>query len=387
MQKRILGKTGEEVSILGFGAMRLPVLDSGDQTSIDEPAATAMIRSAIDGGVNYLDTAWPYHRAGDINSPGVSEPFLGKVLRDGYREKVKVATKLPVWIMRDKAQMHKTLDLQLERLGLTQIDFYLAHNLNRTVWPAVRDMGLFEFFDEARKDGRINHVGFSFHDNYRLFSELLDAYDWEFTQIQYNYLDTEFQAGRKGLELAAAKGLGVVVMEPLRGGFLTMHMPDEMRRYLAGIRPGWTLAEWGLRWLWDQPEVGVVLSGMSTMDQVTENMSTAANFQSLNPAEREALATVREHFLSRIKVNCTGCGYCLPCPSGVNIPRVFAIYNDYFMVDTEANHGRVRGIYGVQVRANEPAGLCVSCGACEPKCPQGLAISREMPEAAAIFGR
>ena len=386
MQNRTLGKTGETVSILGFGCMRLPLLDPSDPSSIDLDLATNMVRKAIDRGVNYLDTAYPYHRSGDLATPGASEPFLAHALKDGYREKVKIATKLPTWFMEDKAQMNRILDEQLKRLNVSQIDFYLAHNMNRPVWPKMRDIGMFEFLSDAMKDGRIKHVGFSFHDHYDLFEEILGAFDWSFAQIQYNYLDIDFQAGRKGLDLAAKRGLGVVVMEPLRGGFLIQHLPEEMKSLLAKVRPDWSLADWGLRWVWNHPAVGVVLSGMTEMRHVDENLDIADSFEPLKPAEEEALDQVRDYFLKRIKVNCTGCGYCLPCPTGVNIPKVFALYNDYYAVDSSPNHTRVESAYRMQVKDAEAASNCVSCGACESKCPQNLPISREMPEAAGIFG-
>ncbi len=385
MKTSVFGKTGETVSCLGFGCMRLPVLNQADPSSIDEKLATTMIRKAIDRGVNYVDTAYPYHRNGDLATPGESEPFLGRALKDGYREKVKLATKLPTWLVDDEAHMHRILDEQLRRLDVAAIDCYLAHNLNRAVWPKMRDIGMFRFLDQALKDGRIRHAGFSFHDHYSLFKEIVDAHDWSLAQIQYNYLDVEFQAGRQGLEYAAAKGLGIVAMEPLRGGFLVHHMPEEMKRLLKNVRPDWSLADWGLRWLWSQPEIHVVLSGMSNLPQTSENLDIADKAVPFAPAEEAALGRVRDYFRSRTRVNCTGCGYCLPCPSGVNIPKVMAIYNDYFAVDTDANHRRTRAVYRVQVRDHESAAHCVACGQCEGHCPQHLPISREMPSAAEIF--
>lgn len=386
MQKRILGKTGEEVSILGFGAMRLPLVDPKNPESIDEDMAVAMARSAFDSGVNYIDTAYNYHGASAM-MPGQSELFVGRILRDGYRGKVKVATKLPTWVVQNRKHMGEILDSQLERIGVEQIDFYLAHNFNHNTWPATRNMGILEFLAEAKKDGRVKHVGFSYHDNAELFEELLDVFDWSFVQIQYNYLDTDFQAGRRGLEAAAARGMGVVVMEPLRGGLLTQRMPLEYEEFLAGVHPGWSLADWGLRWVWDQPEVGIVLSGMSTIEQVKENVAIANDVGSLSRKEREALQEIRERFLSRIEVNCTGCGYCLPCPSGVNIPGVFNLYNDYNLVDSEANHNIASFSYNAYMGDQEVAGNCTSCGVCEPRCPQGIEMSKVMPEVAQHFGR
>lgn len=387
MESRVLGKTGEKATILGFGCMRLPTTDPNDPSSIDMPAATAMLRAAVDRGVNYVDTAYAYHRSasGDATTHGMSENFLARALKDGYREKVNVATKLPTWFMDDTAQMHRVLDEQLKALDVTCIDFYLAHNLNGQVWPKMRDIGMLGFLDEIQKDGRVRHVGFSFHDNYRLFEDALDAYDWSFTQLQYNYLDVDHQAGRRGVELAAARGLGVIVMEPLRGGYLVSHMPEEMRAYLESLRPGRSLADWALRWTWSQPGVGMSLSGMSTMDQTLENCDIADAFAPLDEDEENALARVRDFFHERTKVNCTGCGYCLPCPSGVNIPNVFSMYNDYYLVEDESNRQRAKMIYSLMVRSEQEARHCVACGVCEDKCPQQIRISEEMPKAAALF--
>lgn len=378
MQTRVLGRTGEEVSLLGFGAMRLPLTNPDDPGSIDAPQSLAMLHRAVERGVNYVDTAYNYHGQ-------QSESFVGMALREGLRSRVKVATKLPTWLLRDRAHMDEILATQLERLGVEQIDFYLAHNLNHGVWPRTRDMGMLDFLDQAQRDGRIKHVGFSYHDNFALFEEILAAYDWSFTQLQYNYLDTEFQAGARGVALAAAKGLGVVGMEPLRGGLLTQRLPDDIVEYLRGVRPEWSLAEWGLRWVFEHREIGVVLSGMSTMAQVEENLATAANPTALTAGDKAALAEVRRRLLARIKVDCTGCGYCLPCPHGVNIQGVFPIYNDYYMVDSEAQRQAAAKTYSLVFGEAGGADGCVSCGVCEPLCPQGIAIGAVMPEVARVF--
>ena len=386
MEKRTLGKTGEQASLLGFGCMRLP-LNGPDASCIDQDLATAMIRKAIDQGVNYVDTAWPYHGNKGRFEPGASEPATGRALRDGYREKVKLATKLPTWVVKNQTEMHRTLDDQLRRLETDHIDFYLAHNLNSTSWPVMRQAGMLDFLEEARKDGRIKHIGFSFHDRFDVFNDIVESFDWEFTQIQYNYLDQNYQAGRSGLQLATKKGLGLIVMEPLRGGFLINSIPQTMRDVLAKARPEWSLADWGLRWLWNQPEVHVVLSGMSTMPQVEENLKIAADAGAnrLTETDLAALAEVQEYFARRLKVNCTACGYCLPCPAQVNIPKNFTLYNDYWMIDDEAARARAKFLYGVQLADFEKASNCIHCGECEPKCPQGISISAEMEEVDAIF--
>lgn len=385
MQKRRLGKTGEDVSILGFGAMRLPVTDPGNPESIDRPLAARMMRTAFDAGVNYVDTGYTYHSGGAVQ-PGQSEPCVGEVLAEGYRGKVKVATKLPTWMVDSKKRMREILDDQLRRLGVEWIDFYLAHNLNHDTWPATRALGILEFLDEERQNGRIKHVGFSFHDHYSLFEELAGAFDWSFVQIQYNYFDTEYQAGRRGLELAAGKGMGVIVMEPLRGGLLTQHMPEDCARYLADKHPGWSLADWGLRWVWDNPDAGLALSGMSTPEQLEENLAIAGAAGPLTPEERDAAAEVARRLAARVKVNCTGCGYCLPCPSGVNIPNLFPMFNNYYLSDSDAHRKAISWAYNAYTPPEQKAGNCVSCGTCEPRCPQGIAIGKVMPEVAATFG-
>jgi predicted aldo/keto reductase-like oxidoreductase len=384
MQKRFLGKTGLELSILGFGCMRLPVTNPGDPTSINYDLATAMLRKAIDQGVNYVDTAWPYH-GNDRTKPGESEVLVGRALQGGYREKVQLATKLPTWFLESKKQMNDILDAQLKRLGVAQIDFYLAHNLNDLVWSKVRELGLFQFFDEALKDGRIRRAGFSFHDTYALFEEIMQSYHWDMAQIQYNYLDVDYQAGRRGVQLAHDRGVGLVVMEPLRGGFLIDHMPDEMKKLLAGVRPDWSLADWGLRWIWNQPEVGVVLSGMSAMNQVEENLAIASSAKALSEKELAAVDEVRELFRLRLKVNCTACGYCMPCPEGVSIPKNLGFYNDYYLMDADEVRARTKYFFSAQMADHETFRHCAHCRQCEEKCPQGIDISDRMEAMAEIF--
>jgi len=386
MIKKTFGKTGAEISVLGFGCMRLPLTDPQEPTSIDQDLATAMIRKAIDGGINYVDTAWPYH-SNSRQDPGASEPLVAEALKNGYREKVHLTTKLPLWLIKERKDMDKYLDQQLKRLNSSHLDFYLAHNINSLVWPQIKDLGLFKFLDEALKDGRIKHAGFSFHDRYPIFEEVIGSYDWSFAQIQYNYLDVEYQAGRKGAQLVKERGMGLIIMEPLRGGFLINHMPDELRQMLAGIRPDWSLADWGLRWLWNQPEVDLVLSGMSDMSQVEENLKIASTPVKMTEEDFAALEKVRLFFKERLKVNCTSCGYCLPCPEGVNIPKNFSFYNDYHMVDSDEVRGRAKFYFTGQVAPHEKFDHCVHCGQCEEKCPQSLPISELMYDVARVFGQ
>jgi len=385
MRKKLFGRTGAELSVLGFGCMRLPLADPKDPAKIDQGLAIAMIRRGIDGGINYVDSAWPYHGNSRVE-PGESEPLVGKALQNGYRDKVYLATKMPTWFIENKKQMNEILDRQLSRLKTSHIDFYLAHNLNNQVWPAIKEKGLLEFMDEALKDGRIKQAGFSFHDRYDLFENIVESYDWSLAQIQYNYLDIEYQAGRRGLKLAAAKGLGVSIMEPLRGGFLINHIPVEMKKMLNEMRPEWSLADWAFRWLWNEPEVGLVLSGMSTMEQVEENLTIADSATVLSEKEIDALAQVRNIFRERLKANCTGCGYCLPCPEGVNIPKNFMFLNDYYLADAEDVRDRSRVLVKALIRPDEIFGKCVHCRQCEEKCPQNLPVSELMEDMAAVFG-
>lgn len=383
--RRALGNTGLDVSILGFGCMRLPLL-SADPTDIDVPKATAMLRTAIDRGVNYVDTAYPYH-SNDHAKPGKSETFVAQALRGGYREKVVLATKLPLWLVESRRDMDRILDEQLGRLETNRIDVYLAHNINVNVWQKVRDLGLREFLDAAVKDGRIGHPAFSFHDSFALFEEVIGSYDWHMAQIQYNYLDVDAQAGKRGLDLAAKKGIGVVAMEPLRGGYLIKYIPDDIGEGLKKIHPAWSLADWGLRWLWRQPEVSVVLSGMSEPEQVEENLNIAAGTEREAFGEREmaAIDTIRARFAERIQAPCTACGYCLPCPSGVAIPKVFANYNEYFLADADEVRKRAKLFHTMGVGEAEKARNCTACQVCEERCPQHIPIHEFMPKAAALL--
>ena len=384
MEKRLFGKTGEEVSLLGFGCMRLPLLGK-DPSAIDEETATGMLHAAIAAGVNYVDTAFNYH-GNDRMKSGSSELFVGRALRGGYREKVKIATKLPTWAVKSRSDMERIMEAQLERLQTDHLDFYLAHNLNAGVWPAIREMGLLDFLEAAKADGRIRHIGFSFHDRYSLFEEIVGAYAWEFAQIQYNYLDIDYQAGQRGLALAAERGLGIAIMEPLRGGFLINHMTEDFKTMLRQVRPDWSLADWGLRWLWNQPAIHVVLSGASTREQIDENLRIALSCRANALTERElqALSTVRDFFLKRIRVHCTGCGYCMPCPEGVNIAKNFIFYNDYGLMDHDETRARARFFYG-NMNAEEKASSCTHCQSCEARCPQNLPISDLMRDVAATF--
>jgi uncharacterized protein len=345
--------------------MRLPTL-GGDADTIDEVLATRMICTAIDAGVNYVDTAWPYHK-------GQSEPFLGRCLQDGYRDKVKLATKMPSWLVEKAADFDGYLDQQLERLQTDTIDFYLLHALNKTQWPKLRDLGVREWSEKAIADGRIGHLGFSFHDDLTVFKEIVDAHDWTFCQIMYNYMDIEFQAGREGLHYAADKGMAVVVMEPLRGGSLTRPAPQPVADLWAAAPTPRSQADWALQWVWNHPEVSLLLSGMSEMAHVTENLASAnaSGVGALTADELALVDRVREAYRSLSPIPCTDCKYCMPCPQGVSIPRIFGIYNQGKMYGDEAG---ARRAYNQFTKPENRADRCVECGQCEAACPQQISV-------------
>lgn len=365
---------GDQLSVLGFGCMRLPM--SGGR--IDEKKATAQVRYAIDNGVNYIDTAWPYHR-------GNSEPFLGRALQDGYRERIKLATKLPVWLCKNRADMDKLLNKQLEKLQTDHIDYYLIHSLTGTLWDQSTAMGVKEFIDDAKKSGKIINAGFSFHGSKTEFTSIVDDYPWDFCQIQYNILDENYQAGRSGLEYAAKKGLPVIVMEPLRGGALAGKLPKSVRTIYDEYDKERTNAQWAFKWLWNQPEVMVVLSGMNTIDQIDENIATAAQTQagSLNQKELDIIDRVSNEYKKLQKVGCTGCEYCMPCPAGVDIPTVFHFYNAQYMLPNKlVNRGTYLGMLDARFgRKAAYASQCVSCNKCVEHCPQNIDIPSEMRQA------
>ncbi|MBU7013387.1 MAG: aldo/keto reductase [Theionarchaea archaeon] len=387
MQYRAFGRLDWRVSALGFGCMRLPYQE-GDYRRIREPEATQMIHYAIDHGVNYVDTAYNYH-------DGNSERFLGRALRGGYREKVKLATKMFPLSIKEYDDFDRLLSEQLERLQTGYVDFYLLHGMNHRWWPRLRDLGVLDWAEGAADDGRIRHLGFSFHDEFPTFKEIVDAYSkWTLCQIQYNYMDTEHQAGTKGLRYAASKGLAVVIMEPLLGGWLA-HAPQETEKLLDTALKTRTPAEWGLQWLWNHPEVSVVLSGMSTMNQVEENVVSAdrSNTNHLSERELALVDQLRTAFQKLSPIPCTGCGYCKPCPNNVDIPYNFKLFNDGVMYERESFWRARRwyrfmkeGLKGDYHCERGQAGTCVQCQECEAKCPQSIPISRLMPVVHQVLG-
>ncbi len=385
MLYRTFGKTGERVSSLGFGCMRLPII-AKDSTKIDEKEAVKMVRYAIDQGLNYIDTAYPYHGNGSKDG-GSSELFVAKCLKDGYRQRVKLATKLPSWLINSREDMDYYLNRQLERLETESIDFYLVHAINQEYWDNLTALGIFEFLDQAIADGRIKYAGFSFHDRLELFKTVVDAYDWSFCQVQLNYIDEGYQAGREGMEYAANKGLGIVIMEPLRGGNLVNNIPEEVVQLFEGATTKHTPAQWAFRWLYNDPQVHVVLSGMSTMQQTIENVDTAgtASVGCMNEEEIEIMNRVKKIFRDRIQVDCTACEYCLPCPVGVNIPWNFSRYNEYHLFDSSVIKERNIRQYQ-EVDEKQKAVSCIECGACESHCPQNIRIREELKKVEALLG-
>jgi hypothetical protein len=370
--------SGLPISILGFGCMRLPILD-GDFTRIDEASAARLLHAAIEGGVNYVDTAYPYHG-------GESERFLGRALKGGYRSRVQLATKCPTFLVQADSDWERFLDEQLRRLETGMVDFYLLHALNGERWEIVKRLGGLKALDRAKSDRRITHAGFSFHGSPDAFAEILQGYDWEFCQIQLNLLDVEFQAGLAGLRLATTRGVGVIAMEPLRGGLLAAPPPEPVRDIWARSGKPWTPAGWAWRWVWHHPEVVTALSGMNTEEQLRENLALAdvAAPGGLTEADLALAAEVRRYYLGRMQVPCTTCGYCQPCPSGVSIPDVFSMVNTTAMFDSREATSRL--YKAILVSRGQAADACIECGECEPKCPQDIPIQETLKAAHELLG-
>jgi predicted aldo/keto reductase-like oxidoreductase len=374
MQYRINQKNGDNISILGYGGMRFPTRAG----FIDEPKAIELLKKAVESGVNYIDTAYFYHA-------GTSEGFIGKFLAMGYRDKVFIATKMPPWSVNAKEDLDKIFEDQRRKLGVDVIDYYLLHALNDESWEKFLKYDTLAFLDRIRREGKIRNVGFSFHGDRLTFKRIVDAYDWDFCQIQYNILDEFNQAGKEGLQYAASKQMAVFVMEPLRGGSLIKKMPAEVLAAYEQAAPGRTPASWALKWLWDQPEVTMVLSGMTEMAHLEENLSIARDStpNCLSDAEKKTVSDVRQIYLSKQRVPCTGCQYCMPCPFGVDIPRCFDLYNSKYLL----NQKNMRGFYWLQMAGmnGKPsyASLCRECGKCLTHCPQQIDIPNRLKEVTA----
>lgn len=375
MRYRAIGKTGIEASVLGFGCMRFPILE-GDSSKIDKDEAKAMLRYAIDHGVNYIDTAYPYHG-------GNSEAFVGEALSDGYREKVNLITKSPSWLIATEDDFEKYLDEQLARLKTDCIDIYLLHALNAKSWENYLKLNVFKAIESAKAKGKIKHIGFSFHDEYPVFERILDAYPWDLCMIQLNYMDTEEQAGMKGLLYAESKEIPVIVMEPLKGGMLASPS-EEIMALWAKENPNRSPIEWALRYLMHFQNVKVVLSGMSTMAQLKENLDIANRLEegAMTASELETVEAVKKAYASKIKVKCTQCEYCMPCPFGVEIPKAFTYLNRANIYNA---YDAIKGQYNSMIKAEGKASKCVACGACEPKCPQAIPIIESLKEVVSAF--
>lgn len=374
MRYRNLGQLQWQPSALGFGCMRLPVRNHQDSGQIDEPEAIAMIRRAIDGGVSYLDTAYGYHR-------GQSERLVAKALAGGYRDRVRVATKLPVWLLEQDSDLDRLFDEQRARLETDYVDFYLLHALDAGRWATAKRHEALAWAERRMAAGHLGHLGFSFHGSLGCFRDILREYDaWTLCQIQYNYLDTDYQAGTAGMQEAAARGIGVVVMEPLRGGSLAAPPPPQVQSIWDAAPVRRTPADWALQWLWDQPEVSLVLSGMSTMEQVEANLASAGRSGpgTLGEADRQLVSQVAAALRSLAPAGCTGCEYCLPCPEGIAIPHFLDTYNRVHLYPSQLE--RAQAAYA-RLGENDRASACTACGACVGKCPQGLAIPELLAQA------
>ena len=361
-------KYGNELSALGFGCLRFPQKNG----KIDMEATREQIRLAVEQGVNYFDTAYVY---------GGSEAALGEILEsEGLRSRVKIATKLPHYLIKSSTGLEKMFREELKRLRTDHVEYYLMHMLcDLDTWDHLKKLGIEEWIEQKKASGQIGQIGFSYHGSTDMFCKLVDAYDWDFCQIQYNYLDEHTQAGRRGLYHAAAKGLPVIIMEPLRGGKLVDLLPADAKKVFAESGKGWTPAQWGLRWLWDQKEVTVVLSGMNSREMVLENIRTAseAAVGAFGDGEQAVIAKAVAAINAMVKVGCTGCGYCQPCPKNVDIPGAFATYNRYH---TESQAGAKREYLKCTLFRKNPthAGNCIGCGKCERHCPQGIQIRQKL---------
>ena len=371
MKYRTMGKLGIEASAFGLGCMRFNGAASGDSV-IDEEKAISLIRRAIDGGVTYLDTAYVYLSR-------TSEIVLGKALKDGYREKVTIATKMPSEAVHDRASMEALLSEELGKLQTDHIDFYLMHGINKEKWEYFKSIGAPQFFDDMKKAGKIRYKCFSFHGPYEEFESILNDYDWDMVQIQYNFMDINNQAGTKGLELAGKKGIPVVIMEGLLGGRLSK-APSNVQALYDAFPVKRSPVEWAFRWLCNHPEVSVVLSGCNEESQIDDNLRIFDTVESgiMSEEELKLMDNVREAYISRTKIGCTGCRYCMPCPNGVNIPGIFSAWNNASLYDTDPkNDWNIR-----QIREkNNGADHCIGCGACEAACPQHLNIIESLQTA------
>ncbi len=375
MKYRPCGKLNLQLSALGFGCMRLP-LNSDSSSDINEENAIAMIRYAIENGVNYFDTAWPYHG-------GNSETLLGKALEDGYREKVYIATKMPTWQIKSLEDCDHFFDEQLKKLQTTCIDFYLLHALNKSRWTGLKELDVFSWAEKKKKEGKIKYFGFSFHDDLPVFKDIIDAYNWDFCQIQYNFMDINEQAGTEGLQYAHAKDIAVIIMEPLRGGDIVKEVPPQIQEIWDKTTVNYSPVEWALHWLWNQPEVSTVLSGMNNIMQVIENINYAhdSKVNSLDPQDLKVIDDVREKYKELKPISCTNCGYCQPCPNKVAVPNLFNLYNE---IAIYGNYEKSKFLYTFVPEESRPSS-CDACGKCIDICPQKINIPNLIDKVRRVF--
>ena len=364
MEFRKIEILGIETSLLGFGCMRFPLNQDG---GIDEARSQAMIDTAYRRGVNYYDTAYVYHE-------GKSEAFTGKALDKYDRSSYYIATKLPIWMVESREDAVRIFEEQLIRLNKDYIDFYLCHSFNRDTFHHMVRLGILDYLDQLKEEGKIKYLGFSFHDEYEAFEEIIKYRQWDFCQIQLNYMDTLIQAGMKGYQLAEELGVPVIIMEPVKGGSLAK-LPDNAAQIFEDIQPGQSPASWALRWVGSLPNVKVILSGMSEEEQVGDNLHTFETFTALNTEEQDAVKKVALILKNKVKNGCTGCSYCMPCPAGVNIPRSFGLWNDY---GRYGNKGDIRWQWTFNFEEQQKAKNCVECGMCEEVCPQMLQIRQDL---------
>lgn len=375
MQHRQFKKIGTDVSLLGMGVMRL-VQDA--EGKIDEETAINLIRTAIDSDITYVDTAYTYHG-------GNSEKIIGKALKDGYREKITLADKMPAWIAKDEEHMKSIFYEQLERLDTECIDMYLVHNITVPIWKRVKKLNVLPFLEEMKAQGKIKHIGFSFHDSFEFFQEVIDAYPWEFCQIQLNYMDKNLQAGVKGLKYAAEKGLSVIVMEPLKGGRLTDLIPPSIQKLFDDFPIKRSPAEWAFKWLANMPEVTLMLSGMNAEAQIAENVKIMSDehLNELSDEEKDLINKVSDEYNRLIKYSCTECGYCMPCPQKLEIPKLIRYFNDW---NVYHHNPSTKLEYTTWIADGRHASDCIGCKTCEEKCPQSLPIAQAMKDTAKAFG-
>jgi uncharacterized protein len=381
VEYRSFGNLDWKVSALGFGTMRLPIIGD-DQSQVIMPETIKLIHYAIDQGVNYIDTAFTYH-------DGNSEIAVGKALSGKYRKKARIATKMPVYSVQCETDLDNILNLQMKRLNTNYIDFYLFHSLNKELWNKVKDLKMLKWAEKKIAKRKLGYIGFSFHDELKVFKEIIDDYDnWTISQIQYNYLDEKFQAGNEGLKYASSKGLAVVVMEPLAGGLLAVNPPLEIKEEWAKANNNRPASEWALQWVWNQPEVSVALSGMNAMQQVKENLISASRSapNKFTANEIELVFRARQLYLKYGYIGCTGCNYCSHCPKGIDIPANLAFLNK-FSTKRRIPDGQqgVKKEFAKVIVTNKRASNCIRCGQCEDICPQHLPVRTLLSEAAACL--